>query len=185
MTQLARGGPKSPGATTTVVFTPQETPNETSNPDDPSPTKATSETYIYTIDAKHFLKGKEKESVNVYYKFNRILGRMFLSSKIELLRFDEESPISEAPDIPKEATEFQQYCKDTHIALNLTLHYVFKIKCYGEHFASIKRTMIPWLQTNNVFLTTTKLQTGANCTIGRLLRSHHRLTHRVSTTNEL
>ena len=56
---------------------------------------------VYTIDTKFFLRGDERQNVNVYYKVIHLLGRLFATGKIELLKYQtEDHPIRDSPDIP-------------------------------------------------------------------------------------
>ena len=170
--------PKSP----TISFEPDLLQQQETS--DPIPQKSSTSTY--TIDATHYLDGKEKQHVNVYYKFVHLIGFLLISDQVELVQFDDLShPIREGPEIPQDEEKLKLYCKDAHVSRRKTLHYIFKLKCYNVKFYDLKTDIIPWLQKNNIYIHPTHLSTGYNCVIGWMLNTHTRLSHLISTAEDI
>lgn len=169
---------------TKLHFSP--TNDEAASDDPNSKPPAPTANYTYTIDVKHHLRSTERNDVNVYYKVVNLLGYLFTTEQVELVRFDDLlSPIREAPLIPQNEEALLQYIRDPHVSKRHALHYIFKIKVYDIKFYDLKRRLIPWLKQHNIFLSPTHLTTGRNCVIGWLLHTHPRFTHRISTKSEI
>lgn len=146
-----------------------------------NPKESNTKTQTYMVTAKFPLSGKDKQEVNVYFKFVNLLGRMFMHDHVELVQFqDEQNPIDTGPEIPNNEKDFKKYCYKCHVAREKTLHCLFKIKCYDTFFYKMKQDMFLWLLETKVFMTPTFLNTAKNCIIGWLVNSQPRESHRFS-----
>ena len=143
-------------------------------------------TFQYTLDARHVFTGnKSQMDLDPVQKFILVADALIKTKQVRIVNFYNPTKfLNNTSEIPNETSQFEQYCKDSHMNKGHSLHYIFKIVSTTT-FYKLKQRLMTWIQQSRIYLQITQLQTGHNVTIGWLARTITRFTNLTATIKEI